>query len=295
MEVIDRPHTAKIWLLATRPKTWIASISPVLIGSAMSMKEGFFHPWLFLVTLLTALGIQIETNLANDYFDFVRGADTAERQGPTRVMQAGLVTKSSMKKAIFITCTLTLLGGCYLAFFGGAFILALVILSIILGLAYTTGPYPLSYLGLSEGFILFFFGSLAVAGTYFLQTGHWTYETWMLGLCPGMLSSAILVVNNLRDYNQDLIAKKKTLVVRFGKWFGRSEYIAFVLGAFLLPLCTVKSHPFLLLYILAFPPFIPLIVTICRSEDPAVIAPVLPQTGRLFFFYTLLLSIGWMF
>lgn len=294
MSVADRPQALKIWLLATRPKTWFASISPVLLGTAMAMKDGFFNPWLFIFTFLTALGVQIGTNLANDYFDCIRGADTDKRLGPTRVTQAGLVTKTTMRRAIVISFCITALCGCYLILHGGFVMAALIGIAILLGIAYTAGPFPIGYLGLSEFFIVFFFGSLAVAGTYFLQTGQWSPDAWLIGLGPGLLSCAILVVNNLRDVEQDRAAGKKTLVVRLGKRFGKCEYLFFVLGAMAIPLLFTNSHPLALLCWLSLPPAIPLMVMICRENDPASICTLLPKTGQLLFFYTLLLCIGWM-
>lgn len=294
MSVADRPHTIKIWLLATRPKTWFASISPVLLGSAMAMKDGFFHPWIFFFTLLTGLGIQISTNLANDFFDFLRGADTAERQGPLRVTQAGFVSPAIMKRAIIASFSITALCGCYLIAHGGLIMAALVCIAIIMGLGYTAGPFPIGYVGLSECCILFFFGSLAVSGTFFLQTGQWSSDAWLVGLAPGLLSCAILVVNNLRDEAQDRKAGKKTLVVRFGKIFGKCEYVFFVLGAMAIPLLFTDKHPLALLCWLALPPALPLMLTICKGNDPKEIGELLPKTGQLLFFYTLLLCVGWM-
>lgn len=285
---------SKIWLLASRPKTWIASISPIVLGTALSMTDGYFSPILFLFTLVTGLGIQISTNLANDYFDCIRGADTADREGPTRVTQAGWVSKAAMRRAIYLSCLFTALSGCYLAIAGGPLIGGLVALAILLGLAYTAGPYPIAYIGLSEVFVIFFFGSLATAGTYFLQVGVWSFDAWIVGCSPGLLSSAILVVNNLRDHQQDRAIHKKTLVVRFGIWFGRCEYLVFILCALAIPLLFAPTHPFALLSLLALPPSLPLIVTIFKENTPSKIDAILPKTGRLLFFYTLLLCVGWM-
>jgi len=288
------PKGLKIWWLASRPRTWFASISPVLLGSAMAMKDGFFDPLLFFFTLMTALSIQIGTNLANDYFDFKKGADTSSRVGPVRVTQAGLASEKAMKLAIFIAFAAAALCSVYLIIQGGPIMMGLVALSIILGLAYTAGPFPIAYIGLSEVFILFFFGSLAVAGTYFLQTGVWGKEAWFVGMAPGLISSAIVVVNNLRDETQDRLAGKKTLIVRFGKGFGKAEYLFFILGAMAIPMLFFKDHPLALLSWLALPPAIPQIIAIFRETDPKMIGAILPKTGQILFFYTLLLSIGWM-
>ena len=155
MPIAQRPHTIEIWLLASRPKTWFASISPVLLGSAMAMKDGFFHPWLFLFILLTGLGIQIGTNLTNDYYDWKRGADTEKRQGPLRVTQAGLVSPARMKVAIFMAFGITALSSCYLIAHGGIIMAVLVAIAILMGLAYTAGPFPIGYICALASFLSF--------------------------------------------------------------------------------------------------------------------------------------------
>ncbi len=286
--------TSKIWFLASRPKTCIASISPVLIGTSMAMKEGFFQPWLLLFTLLTALGIQIGMNFSNDYFDFQRGADTQERKGPLRVTQAGLVTPKAMKIAISLVFAATLIFGSYLVFHGGLVIGALICLSLILGLAYTAGPYPIAYLGFAECLVVLFFGSIAVAGTYFLQTGVWVSQAFIVGLGPGLISSAILIANNLRDCREDALASKKTLVVRFGVTFGKIEYIVCILGAFSIPLFFSADQPFSLLTMLAFPPALFLSFAMCKRKTPQEIDELFAKTGKLLLLYTSLLCVGWM-
>lgn len=146
----------RIWLTASRPKTWSAGICPVLMSAAIALSDGSFQPLLFLFILLTALGIQMTTNFANDYFDFIKGADTAERKGPLRVMHAGLVSKATMQGAIVFIILLTLLFSIPLLYHGGILMGCLVLLSLVLALLYTAGPYPIAYLGLSEIFVLLF-------------------------------------------------------------------------------------------------------------------------------------------
>lgn len=271
-----------IWLQAARPKTLIATLSPVTLGSVCALKTGVFHPLTFLFTLLTALGIQIGTNLANDYFDCVKGADTAARKGPVRVTQAGLVKPGAMKLAIFLCFALTAVLSSYLIFLGGWPIALLSSISILLGFAYTAGPFPLAYLGLGELFVLFFFGPIATAGTYFLQTQTLTLQAILTGIGPGLLATAILTVNNLRDSEEDKIAGKKTLVVRFGKKFGKWEYVSAVILAALLPCIWGSYYP---LFLLA--PALPLLRAVFTAEGQTWNA-LLGKTAQLLWIYTVL-------
>ena len=142
-----------IWVAACRPKTLIASMSPVLIGTTLALSQGYFNLRMFLFTLATGIGIQVATNFANDYFDFIKGADTEKRKGPTRVVQAGLVSLRQMKIGLLITLLLTFLSGYYLIWHGGLFISILLSVSLLLAVIYTGGPFPLAYLGLGELFV----------------------------------------------------------------------------------------------------------------------------------------------
>lgn len=278
-----------VWTLAFRPKTLIASISPVFIGTTLAVDEHFFNPLLFCLTLMTALGIQITTNLANDFFDFLKGADTHERKGPLRVTQARLVSLNQMKKALVYASLFTTLSACYLLFQGGPIIGSLFALSLLFAFLYTGGPFPLAYLGLGELFVLLFFGVAATSGTYFLQTGHFSVSSLLIGLAPGALSTAILVINNLRDHAEDRLANKKTLIVRFGISFGKIEYITCLLLPFLIPLFFCNSHPYSLL---CFPLLIPTCKLIFSSKEDFNILFV--KTGQLLWLFTLFFSIGWL-
>jgi 1,4-dihydroxy-2-naphthoate octaprenyltransferase len=282
----------RAWFLAMRPKTWIASISPVLLGTTIARQEGIFHPLLLFYTLLTALGIQITTNLTNDYFDFLKGADTAERKGSVRVMQAGLVTRRAMCIAITLSALATLALGCTLIYRGGGHIAYLLILSLILAFFYTAGPYPLAYLGIAELFVLIFYGPVAVAATHYLQTLHLSMQAVVAGLCVGLFSTAILVANNIRDVDEDLKAQKKTLPVRWGRLFGKIEYSTAVLGAPLPLLFFCKKHPFLWLACLIWIPVIPLLRTLFRTQ---AYDHVFIQTSKLLWLFTLMACLGWIF
>lgn len=283
----------RIWVLATRPKTLFASISPVLIGSVLAYTSHNFSWWTCFFTLLTALGIQISTNFVNDYCDFLKGADTSQRKGPTRITQSGLVSLSTMKKAIGCVLMLTACAGLYLICQGGIYIALLLLLSLLLAVLYTAGPYPLAYLGLGDLFVLVFFGPVAVVGTYFLQTHYLSWEGVWIGFALGALSTAILCVNNLRDINEDKQATKKTLTVRFGTSFAKIEYVTCLLIAAATPCILANTHTYTLLSILFLIPAISCIKTVFFYKDPRELNAVLGKTGKLLTLYTTLLSIGW--
>lgn len=282
-----------IWTMACRPKTLIASISPVLIGTTLALADGHFDLRMFLFTLATALGIQVSTNFANDYFDYLKGADNEKRKGPTRVVQAGLVSLPQMRKGLLICLFITFLSGCYLIWHGGIFLSCLLSLSLLLAVVYTGGPYPLAYLGLGELFVFLFFGIAAVSGTYYLQTGTVTLTSLLAGIAPGALSTAILIVNNVRDIDEDKAANKKTLAVRFGLTFGKVEYLFTILLTLLPPVCFFRSHPFSLLTLSILLPAIPSMRLMLNHNLPSQLNLLFAQTGKLLWLYTLLFCLGW--
>jgi 1,4-dihydroxy-2-naphthoate octaprenyltransferase len=276
-----------IWLEASRPKTLIASISPALIGTALAWKNGSFSPLVFLLTLLTGVAIQVGTNFANDYFDFLKGADTIDRKGPRRITQAGLVALPVMRKAIILAFMIAALSSAYLAAIGGPYISLLTILYIGLSLAYTAGPVPLAYLGLGDVFVLIFYGPIATLITYYLQTHELPLHVGILGLCPGLVSTAILTANNLRDVNEDRKCRKKTLVVRFGETFGRMEYTFCLVAAYLIP-CL---YGYYLMPIMLLPACVP-IKALWTIQDKKLLNVPFAQTGKLLILSTLLLAVS---
>jgi 1,4-dihydroxy-2-naphthoate octaprenyltransferase len=286
----------KIWLTASRPKTLWAAFSPVIIGTAMAYGEGKVH-WLSAV--LAAVGailIQIGTNFSNDYYDYFRGADKKERLGPLRVTQAGLVKPETMKRATILVFSLAFASGIYLIYRGGWPVLIIGLLSILFGILYTAGPYPLGYNGLGDIFVLIFFGLVAVGGTYYVQALEINSLVLLAGLSPGLFSTAILTVNNLRDIASDKQAGKKTLAVRFGEDFARLEYLFSVLMACLIPIILffiTDSHLYALAASLVFLAAIPPIRIIYEQKPGKIFNQVLATTGRLLLLYSLLFSIGW--
>ncbi len=283
-----------VLLLAIRPKTLVASICPVLMGTAIALKAGHFDLLIFLFTLLTALGIQMGTNLANDYFDFKKGADTSLRLGPVRVMQAGLLSASAMKKLLVIHFIFVSLVGSFLVFSGGAIFALLIAAAIACAIFYTASPYSIAYLGLGELFVLIFFGPVAVASVYFLQAGALSLEATCAGFSCGLISSSILMVNNIRDVQEDRNANKKTVVVRFGTFFGKGLFAFFILTPCFLPLIFSQHHPFVLLASFTLVPALFLVKEVMRNQEKQLLNPVLGKTAKFLMVYTLIFCFGWM-
>lgn len=281
-----------LWIAAFRPKTLIASISPVVIGTVVALTQGHFHFAIFLYTLLTGVSIQIATNLANDYFDYVKGADTEARKGPMRLTQSGAVSLTSIKIGVLISFIVPAFTGSYLIMVGGLPIALLLALALLMAYAYTAGPFPLAYLGLGDIFVLIFFGPVAVCSTTYLQTGAFSWQAALIGLIPGCISCAILVINNLRDIDEDRAANKKTLIVRYGKRFGQLEYTAAVALPALIPLAFPR--PFAWLTLLCLLPALTLIYELKSVETPDAYAPLFAKTGQYFALYTLVFAFSWM-
>lgn len=290
-------RSLKIWIDAARPKTLPAGIAPVLIGTTMAYTEGHFHYDIFAAIVFAVLMIQIGTNYANDYYDFIKGADTEKRQGPVRATQAGLVSAAAMKRAFVITFGLALAAGLYLVYKGGLPIVLIGLISIACGILYTAGPWPLGYIGLADLFVLLFFGPVAVAGTYYLQTGRINLPVILAGLSPGLISTALLTINNIRDYATDKTAEKKTLVVRFGVGFGIVEYYACIIIACLIPVLLTlitRSHIYCNLAVLTLLVAWGPMKTLLSKPAPDTLNHLLAKTGRLVLIYSVLFSIGWL-
>lgn len=231
------PTTAALWLEAARLRTLPAAIIPVTTGITLAAIHGSADPFVATVTLITAVLIQIGTNFANEYYDYLKGADTAERVGFLRATSAGLIAPQAMKRATIGTMAAAFLIGLILVWHGGWVILAIGILSLLFGYAYTGGPFPLAYNGLGDLFVMIFFGVVAVNGTYFLLADAVSYPVFIASLSCGALATNILVVNNLRDSETDRKVGKRTLGVMFGDGFLRFEYTVLLFVA-----CAVPPH-----------------------------------------------------
>lgn len=224
------------WYLAARPATLPAAVVPVLVGTALAVAGRHFHPLVFLATLVCSLLIQIGANLANDYYDFRKGADTAERLGPTRVTQSGIFTPRQVLLATGYVFSAALILGAYLVWVGGAPVVAIGLISILCAIGYTGGPFPLGYHGLGDLFVFIFFGLIAVTGTFYLQTGMVSFHALLASVPVGLLCTNLLVVNNLRDIDTDRAAGKRTVAVRIGRAASRKQYMLFQLISFTIPL-----------------------------------------------------------
>lgn len=288
-------QTIKIWFDATRPKTLGAAVAPVIIGTALAYCDGAFHLATFIAIIISSTFIQIGTNFANDYFDYIKGADTEERVGPTRATQAGLVSPRSMLFATVVAFGVSSMFGLYLVWRGGLPILIIGVASIIAGVLYTATPYAIGYIGLGELFVLVFFGPVAVGGTYYLQTGRVTLPVLLSGIAPGLLATAILVVNNYRDRFTDAIAGKKTLVVRFGEMFGKAEFTLCIMFGVLSSVSFVfmtKQHYGVLGSLITFFVALPLIKSMYSNPSAEKLNDMLGETGRLLIVYSVLFSLG---
>jgi len=286
-----------VWIDAARPKTLWAAFAPVLIGTAMAYADNAFHAWSAIGALAGAFLIQIGTNFWNDYADFKKGADTEARTGPVRATQAGLISPQHMKHASAIMFALAMLVAVALVMRAGWPILAIGLLSVLCGYLYTGGPLPLGYVGLGDVLVLIFFGPVAVGGTYYVQALEITPTVLIAGLAPGLLSVAILTVNNLRDMRSDAKAGKRTLAVRFGQTFARREYVFCMLAGIGMPVVLFYvrhgEHPYALLAVLTLPIGRTAIINVCTSNAPSVLNPMLGRTAQLLLLYSILFSVGW--
>jgi 1,4-dihydroxy-2-naphthoate polyprenyltransferase len=224
----------QVWLLAARPKTLPAAASGVITATALAWHDGYFRLGPALAALGVALLLQVGSNLANDVFDFERGADTAARQGPLRVTQARLLTPAQVKIGMGAVFAAAAVLGLYLASVSSWNVLWLGLAAIVSAIAYTGGPFPLGYYGLGDVFVFVFFGLAAVAGTYYVQARAVSAAAWWMSVPIGLIVAAILVVNNLRDIVTDREAGKQTLAVRLGVQGARLEYLLCLAVAYLL-------------------------------------------------------------
>lgn len=282
------------WILAARPKTLVAALLPVLIGAAWAYTRSEFSWSVATLILLSATCIQIGTNLANDYSDFKKGADTHERLGPTRVTQAGLLAPRAVLTGTLVAFVLAVVFAVPLILRGGWPILAIGLSGILFGWMYTGGPFPLGYNGLAELFVLAYFGVLAVAGTAYLFTLEWEHTAFLLGVIPGVLACGLLAVNNIRDEHTDRKAGKRTPVVRFGRTFGLLEFAATLLlpYAMLLMLATRLPRLAWLLPLFALPfAIVPLRTVLTKTDGPSL-NNALAHTARHMLVFGLLLTLG---
>jgi 1,4-dihydroxy-2-naphthoate octaprenyltransferase len=283
--------------MAARPRTLPAAIAPVLVGTAAAVYDhgDLRRPWAFVAALIGSIFIQIGTNLANDYSDAKRGADTVDRLGPVRVTAAGLVAPRSVLVATWVAFGVAVAAGIYLAIVAGWIIIAVGAASIAAGVLYTGGPRPYGYAGLGELFVFLFFGLVAVNGSYYVQLERLDRLPFGLSVAVGCLSTAILVVNNVRDIDTDRRAGKRTLAVRLGREGTRRLYLALVGGAYLALLITLAANggPWCAVIGMASLPLAlkPARAVLTRTDGPALNG-ALAGTGALLGIFSLLVAAG---
>jgi 1,4-dihydroxy-2-naphthoate polyprenyltransferase len=283
--------------MAARPRTLPAAIAPVLVGTAAAIEQAGELPRVaaFIAALIGSVFIQIGTNLANDYSDAKRGADTVDRLGPVRVTAAGLVAPRSVLIATWLAFGIAVAAGIYLATVAGWLIIAVGAASIAAGVLYTGGPWPYGYAGLGELFVFLFFGLVAVNGSYYVQLERLDWLPFGLSVAVGCLATAILVVNNVRDVETDRRAGKRTLAVRLGRDRARRLYLGLVGAAYLALLITLTANcgPWWAVLGLATAPLAirPARAVLTRTDGPALNG-ALAGTGALLGVFSLAVSAG---
>ena len=288
------PSKLQLWVLATRPKTLPAAVAPILVGTAMALADGFFSILAAFACLVGATLLQIAVNLANDYFDAKNDIDSEERLGPVRVTQSGLIPARQVKFAMILCLVAASLVFCYLSYLGGLPIVLVGIASVLGALGYSGGPYPLASNGLGELFVFIFFGLVAVCGTYFIQATQLSWLAVMVSVPPGLLITAIMVINNLRDIDTDKKAGKKTLAVMLGRAKTVLEYRLLLLFSYLMPIvmwATGVRTWYILLPLLSLPLGIKLWkeVEVCVGSE---LNNTLAKTAKLSLMFSLAFAIG---
>jgi len=281
--------------MAARPRTLPAAVAPVLVGTALAQTRGSIDLIAFAAAMLGALFIQVGTNLSNDYSDARRGADTEDRLGPVRVTAGGLVPPRQVLVATYLSFAAAVVCGIYLIAVAGPVLLLIGAASILAGILYTGGPRPYGYEGLGEIFVFLFFGVVAVTGSYYVQRQDLPWEALVLAVPVGLLASAILVVNNVRDLDTDRRAGKRTLAVRLGRERTRTLYAVMLLAAYLtagLPWLLGSLTAWLLLPWLTAPLAVRLQRTVRTHADGPTLNAALAGTGQLEFLFCVLLAVG---
>ncbi len=288
------PGSVRAWVLAARPATLTAAFAPVAVGTACAWRVEAFRWDAALAALVGAFLIQIATNFANDMYDFEKGADTKERLGPVRAAQAGLLEVAELRRGIIVTFALALGVGVYLTWVAGPAVVAIGLSSMVAGLAYTGGPFPLAYNGLGDVFVMAFFGFVAVCGTAFVQALHVPAVAWLASVPIGALATAILAVNNVRDFEGDAAAGKHTVVVRFGRAGGVREYYFLLCIAYAAPVAMLLlglSGLWVCLPLLTIPWGAKLARSVARDRG-TVLNATLAGTAKLLSVYGVLFAIG---
>ena len=282
------------WVLASRPRTLLAAVVPVLVGTSIAFHDGVFDPAAALIALLCSIFIQIGTNFANDLFDFIRGTDKHDRLGPQRAVASGLISINEMKIGTGFTFGLSFILGLYLVYTGGWFVLLIGVISIAAGIAYTAGPFPLAYNGLGDVAAFLFFGLVGTVGTYYVQAREISFMAFWASIPVGSLITNILVINNYRDREEDRSNGKNTLAVIFGEKFTRIQYVVFMILSYsilFIVYFTFKKSLLVFLPMLSLPLSVKLIKMIYTLRGKEL-NKTLELTAKLSALYGLLFAIG---
>ena len=291
---MDKRNKFKSWILASRPKTLPAAIVPVIVGSSLAYSEEKFILLNSLIALFCSLLIQIGTNFVNDLYDFLKGSDKKDRKGPQRVLANGIISVNEMKIGSVLTFLLAFVAGLYLVYIGGIIILIIGIASILAGIAYTAGPFPLAYNGLGDLFVFIFFGIVATMGTYYVNTFEFSLLSFLASIPVGALITNILLVNNYRDINEDKAANKKTTTVIFGKIFTRRQYIFLIVLSYIIPVTFFVYFNYSYLIFLPFLsiPLSAYLIKMLYTLDGEALNKALELSAKLSGLYGILFSIG---
>ena len=284
----------KNWILAARPKTLPAAACPVVVGSTLAYMDGAFAPLPATICCVFAFLIQIGTNFANDYFDFKKGADTKDRKGPARAVASGWITPEAMLRATGVALFLAFLAGLTLIPFGGWQLLLIGLISIACAILYTGGPFPFAYKGLGDVFVVIFFGLIAVGFTYYVQVGVFSLPVWFMGLSLGLVINNLLVINNVRDIEEDRGSLKMTLPARFGKKFGIVQYqMGMTIACFIALILAFQTDQFAYFFpAMTYPVGRYLAIMLMQAETAAQYNRMLAFTSLFGILYTLLFCLG---
>ena len=292
---LPAPGSLGAWRAAARPPTLTAAVAPVLVGTGAAIGDGVFAAGPFVAALFGAICLQVGANFANDVFDFERGADTGDRLGPPRATQMGLLTPPQMKVGMWAAFLLAFLAGIYLVVVAGWIVVVIGLASIVAGLIYTGGPWPVGYHALGDAFTFVFFGMVAVVGTYFVQAETAPDMVWLAAVPVGCTVTAILVANNLRDLATDRAAGKTTLAVVLGERGTRAWYVLLLVAAYGVAIAlwpATRVEPWALLVLASLPLAVPLLRSVAGGTAGRALNATLVQTARFHLIFGVLLALA---
>ncbi|ABY70035.1 1,4-dihydroxy-2-naphthoate polyprenyltransferase [Actinobacillus pleuropneumoniae] len=298
---MDKHSAFSIWFTTARPRTLPLALASIIVGSALAYWAGHFDLITTLLAFITTILLQVLSNFANDYGDHIKGSDTKERIGPLRAIQHGTITGGQLRNAVVLLSVLSFIAGVGLTVYAYQSVqdivvfISLGVISIIAAITYTVGKKAYGYLGLGDLFVLIFFGFVAVIGTFYLQAHSIPAMIFIPAFGCGLLSVAVLNINNLRDINQDKQAGKNTLIVRIGSQNGRVYHVMLLVLAvvsYLIFAIRELQHWYSYLFLLAVPLLAKHGLFVYRHKDPIELRPILGQMAGLALITNLLFSLG---